>query len=118
MKTVMIVDDALFMRKTIKKMFERAGYEVVAEAENGKDALEKYMEKKPDVVTMDIAMPIMDGLLSLKEILKLDEDANILMVSAIGQEELVGEALISGAKGFIVKPFTEELLMNAVDQLF
>lgn len=118
MKTVMIVDDALFMRKTIKKMFERAGYEVVAEAENGKEALDKYMTKKPDVITMDIAMPVMDGLLSLKEILKIDETANVLMVSAIGQEELVGEALSCGAKGFIVKPFTEELLMSAVDQLF
>ncbi|WP_163469010.1 response regulator [Fusobacterium sp. IOR10] len=118
MKTVMIVDDALFMRKTIKKMFERAGYEVVAEAENGKEALDKYMTKKPDVITMDIAMPVMDGLLSLKEILKIDETANVLMVSAIGQEELVGEALACGAKGFIVKPFTEELLMSAVDQLF
>jgi len=118
MKTVMIVDDALFMRKTIKKMFERAGYEVVAEAENGKEAFDKYMTKKPDVITMDIAMPVMDGLLSLKEILKIDETANVLMVSAIGQEELVGEALACGAKGFIVKPFTEELLMSAVDQLF
>lgn len=118
MKTVMIVDDALFMRKTIKKMFERAGYEVVAEAENGKIALEKFKENNPDIITMDIAMPVMDGLLSLKEILKEDENANILMVSAIGQEELVGEALANGAKGFIVKPFTEELLMSAVEQLF
>ncbi len=117
MKKVMIVDDAAFMRVSIKNMLTKNGYEVVGEAENGKVALQKYQELRPDIVTMDITMPEMDGLDSLKAILSVSPTAQIVMISAMGQESMVREAVLSGAKGFIVKPFKEDVLVSALSSL-
>ncbi len=117
MKKVLIVDDAAFMRVSIKNMLGKNGYEVVGEAENGKIAIQKYQDLSPDVVTMDITMPEMDGLTSLKKILSIDPNANIIMISAMGQESMVREAVLSGAKGFIVKPFKEDVIVAAFNNL-
>jgi len=117
MKRVLVVDDAAFMRVSIKNMLTRHGYEIVVEAENGKVAIIKYQELKPDIVTMDITMPEMDGLASLKEILAIDPSANVIMVSAMGQESMVREAVLAGAKGFIVKPFKEDTILAALQNV-
>lgn len=117
MKKILVVDDAAFMRVSIKKMLTNNGYEVVGEAENGKVAIQKYEELSPDVITLDITMPEMDGLACLKEILAIDPTANVIMVSAMGQEGMVREAVLSGAKGFIVKPFKEDVLMESLKNL-
>lgn len=117
MKKVLIVDDAAFMRISIRKMLEKNGYEIVGEAENGFDAVEKYFELQPDVVTMDITMRDMNGLEALKSIMQKDRKANIIMVSAMGQEGMVKDAVLSGAKGFIVKPFKEETIVNALSKI-
>jgi len=117
MAKVLIVDDAAFMRISIKNMLTKNGYEVVGEAENGAIGVEMYKELKPDMVTMDITMPEMSGLDALKEITKFDPQAKIVMVSAMGQEAMVREAIVSGAKGFIVKPFKEEGIIAAMKKL-
>lgn len=117
MARIMIVDDAAFMRITIKNMLKKSTHEVVAEAENGKVAVERYKQFMPDVVTMDITMPEMDGLKALKEIMAINPKAKVIMVSAMGQEAMVREAILSGAKGFIVKPFKEEGIIAAIDKL-
>lgn len=117
MKKVLIVDDAAFMRVSIKNMLTKNGYEVIGEAENGRIAIQKYQELSPDIVTMDITMPEMDGLASIKKILELNPSANIIMISAMGQESMVREAVISGAKGFIVKPFKEDAIISALNNL-
>ena len=117
MKRVLVVDDAAFMRVSIKNMLTKNGYEVCGEAENGEIAIQKYQELSPDIVTMDITMPDKDGLTSLKEILSFSPTANIIMVSAMGQESMVREAIISGAKGFIVKPFKEDVIVSALKNI-
>jgi two-component system chemotaxis response regulator CheY len=117
MAKVLIVDDAAFMRISIKNMLTKNGYEVVGEAENGLIGIEMYKELQPDIVTMDITMPEMSGLDALKEIQKLDPQAKVVMVSAMGQEAMVREAIVSGAKGFIVKPFKEEGIIAAIKKL-
>jgi two-component system, chemotaxis family, chemotaxis protein CheY len=117
MKKVLIVDDAAFMRVSIKNMLAKNGYEIIGEAENGKIAIQKYQELSPDIVTMDITMPEMDGLASIKKILEYNPSANIIMISAMGQESMVREAVLSGAKGFIVKPFKEEAIVSALNNI-
>jgi len=117
MATVLIVDDAAFMRISIKNMLTKNGYDVVGEAENGLIAVEMYKDLRPDIVTMDITMPEMTGLDALKEITKLDPQSKVVMVSAMGQEAMVRDAIISGAKGFIVKPFKEEGIIAAIKKL-
>lgn len=117
MSKIMIVDDAAFMRLTIKNMLKKSAHEVVGEAENGKVAVERYKMLSPDIVTMDITMPEMDGLAALKEILQVNPAANVIMVSAMGQETMVREAIMNGAKGFIVKPFKEDGILSAIDRL-
>lgn len=117
MAKVLIVDDAAFMRISIKNMLTKNGYEVVGEAENGKVGVERYKELSPDIVTMDITMPEMSGLDALKEIIKYNSNAKVIMVSAMGQETMVRDAIISGAKGFIVKPFKEEGIISAMKKL-
>lgn len=102
---VLIADDASFMRQMIREIIEPEGYEVVGEATNGVEAIERYTELTPDIVTMDIVMPKQSGLDAVKEILKLAPDAKVVMCSALGQESLVMEALQAGARDFIVKPF-------------
>ena len=117
MSKVLIVDDAAFMRISIKNMLTKNGYEVVGEAENGLVGVELYKELQPDIVTMDITMPEMSGLDALKEITKIDAKAKVVMVSAMGQESMVREAIVSGAKGFIVKPFKEDGIIAAIKKL-
>lgn len=117
MKKVLIVDDAAFMRLTIKMMLEQNDFEVVGEAENGLVALQKYKELQPDIVTMDITMPEMNGIEALKKIKEYDPKAKVVMVSAMGQEVLVKEAVISGAVTFIVKPFKEEHVIQTLNKI-
>lgn len=117
MAKILVVDDAAFMRLSLRTMLAKNGHEVVGEAENGRLAVDRYREFKPDLVTMDITMPDMDGIRAVKEILKLDPKAKILMISALGQEAMVREAVVSGARGFLVKPFLEEALVKAVSKM-
>jgi two-component system, chemotaxis family, chemotaxis protein CheY len=117
MKRVLIVDDAAFMRASLKMMLERNGFQVIGEAENGDIGVKKYFELSPDIVTMDITMPEMDGIQALTSIRKLDPESKIVMISAMGQEPYVREAVMAGAKGFIVKPFKEELVVKALSKL-
>lgn len=111
---VLVVDDAAFMRMMIKDILRKGGYEVVGEAEDGSKAVEKYKELRPDLVTMDITMPEMDGITAVKEIRKLDSNAQIIMCSAMGQQAMVIDAIQAGAKDFVVKPFQPERVLEAV----
>ncbi|SDD45904.1 response regulator [Sporomusa acidovorans] len=111
---VLVVDDAAFMRMMIKDILSKNGYDVVGEAENGLKAVEKYQELKPDLTTMDITMPEMDGITAVKEIKKMDASAKIIMCSAMGQQAMVIEAIQSGARDFIVKPFQPDRVLEAV----
>lgn len=104
-KTVLITDDTAFMRMTLRNVIEKNGYEVVGEAANGEEAITLYQELKPDLVTMDITMPKVDGITAIKEIMKIDPQAKIIVCSAMGQKPMVIEALSAGAKDFLVKPF-------------
>ncbi len=117
MAKVMIVDDAAFMRISIRNMLLKNGFEVVAEAENGADAIEKYNASMPDIVTMDITMPIMDGLTALREIKRINKNAKVVMVSALGQEAMVRDAVVAGAVGFIVKPYKEDTIVETLRKL-
>lgn len=108
MISVLVVDDAAFMRLAIKNVLSKYGFLVAAEAKNGREGVEKYMELKPDVVTMDITMPDMTGIEALKMIRQFDPSAKVVMISAMGQESMVKEAILGGAKSFIVKPYKEE----------
>lgn len=116
MTKILIVDDAEFLRVRISKMLVGDGFEV-AEAENGLKAIEAYKANKPDLVLMDITMPEMDGLSALKELKKIDADAKVIMLTALGQESVVLEAVKSGAKDFIVKPFERDRVMSAINKL-
>lgn len=116
-KRILITDDALFMRVTLKNILTQNGYEVVGEAQNGAEAVKLYQELKPDLVTMDITMPEMDGLEALKKIKAIDSGANVVMCTAMGQKNMVVEAIQSGAKDFIVKPFQPERVLEAVGKL-
>ena len=111
---VLIVDDAAFMRMMVKDILSKNGYEIVGEAENGMKALEKYQELKPDLVTMDITMPEMDGITAVKEIKKVDPAAKVVMCSAMGQQAMVIEAIQAGARDFIVKPFQADRVLEAI----
>ncbi|HOQ08691.1 MAG TPA: response regulator [Syntrophomonadaceae bacterium] len=115
-KRVLIVDDAAFMRMMIKDILTKNGYEVVGEAENGLIAVEKYLDLRPDLVTMDITMPEMDGITAVKEIKAQDPSARIIMCSAMGQQAMVIDAIQAGAKDFIVKPFQPERVLEAVSK--
>lgn len=117
MKSFLIADDSSFMRLVIKNILVKNGFSVVCEASNGKVAVEKYKELSPDFVTMDITMDEMNGIEALKEIIKYDRNAKVIMVSAMGQESFVKEAIICGAKGFLVKPFTEETVITTITRL-
>lgn len=114
MKKVLIVDDAAFMRMMIKDILEKNGFEVVGEASNGIEAVNLYKKERPDVVTMDITMPDMDGIEAVKEIRAFDESAKIIMCSAMGQQSMVMDAIKSGAKDFIVKPFQADRVLEAI----
>lgn len=111
---VMIVDDALFMRNMLKDICMRAGFEVVAETDNGETAVELYREHRPELVTMDIVMPRRSGIEALQDIMAADPQARVVMVSALGQDSLVLEAVEAGARDFIVKPFKEEKVLDVI----
>jgi len=111
---VMIVDDALFMRNMLKDICQRAGYAVVAEADSGEAALELYRQHRPDLVTMDIVMPKRSGIEALQEIMAEDPAARVVMISALGQDALVIEAIEAGARDFIIKPFKEERVLDVM----
>ncbi len=115
-KKVLIVDDAAFMRMMIKDILSKNGYEIVGEAADGQQALDLYKEHQPDLVTMDITMPEMDGITSLKEIKKINPDAKVIMCSAMGQQAMVIDAIQAGAKDFIVKPFQADRVIEAVSK--
>ena len=116
MAKILVVDDAAFMRMRCSKLLTENGYEVV-EAENGLDAIAKYKESKPDAVLLDITMPEMDGLTALKEIRKVDPEAKVAMVTAMGQQSMIMDAIKSGAKDFVVKPFQPDRVLAAVKKL-
>ena len=117
MKRVLIVDDAEFMRMAIRMSLEKGGFEIVGEASDGMLAIQKYKECKPDIVTMDITMPEMGGIDSLKIIMQLDPKAKIVMLSAMGQESMVKEAILAGAKSFVIKPFKEDHILNTLNKV-
>ncbi|KGI45504.1 response regulator [Clostridium tetani] len=117
MSKVLIVDDAAFMRMMIKDILEKNGFEVVGEASNGVKAVELYKTEKPDVVTMDITMPDMDGIEAVKEIKSIDPDAKVIMCSAMGQQTMVVDAIKAGAKDFIVKPFQPDRVLEAIKKV-
>ena len=117
MPTVLICDDAAFMRTMVGDILQRAGFEVVGEADTGAKAVEHYQRLKPDLVTMDIIMPEMGGIEAVRAILAFDPDARVLMCSALGQQALVVEAIQAGAKDFVVKPFQPSRVLEAAQRV-
>lgn len=115
--TVLVCDDAIFMRTLISDILAQAGYEVIGEAETGIQAVERFKELSPDLVTMDIVMPDMGGIDAVREIIKIAPSAKILMCSAMGQQALVVEAIQAGARDFIVKPFQPSRVLEAVQRV-
>ena len=116
-KNILLVDDALFMRTRIKGILERYGFQVVGEGANGREGVEKYKQLRPDILLMDITMPEMDGLTALRHIIEFNPKAVVVMISAMGQKEYVLDAIKSGAKNFIVKPFQEEKIIEVLNAL-
>jgi two-component system chemotaxis response regulator CheY len=118
MGTIMIVDDASFMRAVLKKIVLQAGHEVIAEAANGDDAITQFQQSKPDLVLMDIVMPpgpkAKDGIEALKQIVAVDPSAKVIMCSSMGQQSLIAEAIKSGAKDFVIKPFQPQKVIEAL----
>ncbi len=114
MARVLVVDDAAFMRKMVTDALTKGGHEVVGEAGNGVEAIDRYRELKPDLMTLDITMPEKDGLAALKDIIELDPNAKVVMCSALGQESKVLESIKLGAKDFIVKPFKPDRVIDAI----
>ncbi|KGX88628.1 response regulator [Pontibacillus marinus] len=113
---ILIVDDAAFMRMMIKDILTKNGFEVVGEAQDGNQAIEKYKELEPDLVTLDITMPEMDGITALKEIKSTNPEAKVIMCSAMGQQAMVIDAIQAGAKDFIVKPFQADRVLEAINK--
>ena len=113
-KRIMIVDDAAFMRMMLRDILTKHGYEVCGEASNGKEAVQKFNELKPDLVTMDITMPEMDGISALRAIKALDKSAKVIMCSAMGQQAMVIESIQAGSENFIVKPFQAESVIGII----
>lgn len=114
MATVLMVDDSVVSRKVLRNILEKGGYEVIGEAVNGEEGYLKYKELKPDIVTMDITMPVMDGIESLSLIKRDNEDTKVIMITASGQREKMVEALKRGAEEFILKPFEEEEILKTL----
>ncbi len=115
--TVLVCDDAIFMRTMISDILSQAGFDVIGEAETGVQAVERFKELKPDLVTMDIVMPDMGGIDAVREIMKIEPAAKVLMCSAMGQQALVVEAIQAGAKDFVVKPFQPSRVLEAVQRV-
>ena len=117
-KRVLITDDTAFMRMSLRDILQKNGYEVVGEAADGEQAVQQYFALKPELVTMDVTMPNMDGITAVKKIVGKDSNARIIIVSAMGQKAMVMDAIKAGAKDFIVKPFKPERVMEAITRLF
>ena len=115
---VLIVDDAIFMRKMISDILVENGMEIVGEADTGAKAVEKYMELRPDLVTMDIIMPEMNGIDAVRKVVEFDAKARIVMCSALGQQALVQEAITAGAKDFLIKPFNAARVVEVIAKVF
>jgi len=114
---VLVVDDAIFMRRMISDILKKGGHEIVGEASNGREGVGKFKDLNPDLVTMDIVMPEMNGIDAVKEIVGDNPSAKILIVSAMGQQQLVVEAIQAGAKDFVVKPFEATRVLSAVERM-
>lgn len=117
MAKILIVDDSRVSRRMLRNILTKAGHEVIGEAENGQIGYEKFIELRPDIVTMDITMPVLDGLGALEKMMNLDSNANIIMVTAAGQKEKMVEAIKNGATEFIQKPFDPEQITTLIDNL-
>ncbi len=117
MLNILVVDDSLLIRRTLTTSLEKMGHKVVAQAKSGKEAVAFYEEYKPDIVTMDITMPVMNGIEALKKIRSQYHDAKVIMVTSHGEEKLVMEAISNGAKGYILKPITQEKLDAALQKV-
>src|SRR6056297_622523 len=115
---IIIADDSILMRRNLKSILKQLGYNVIAEAANGQEAVELYKRLKPDVMTMDISMPVMDGIEAVNQIVHLYPDANIIMISALNQKEMVFKAIERGAKYYIIKPFKIDMVAKALEQVF
>jgi len=114
---ILVVDDAIFMRSMIRDIFARGPFVIAGEAENGAEAVRLYQELRPDLTTMDIVMPQMDGISALREIIRIDPAAKVVMCSALGQEALIAEAIEAGARDFIVKPFQPGRVLRVVQSV-
>ena len=117
-RTVLIVDDIPYVRKTLKQILSSHGFRVVGEAENGEEAVQLYSEVQPDFVLMDLVMPVLNGVEATKRILKMDSSACIVILSAMMQENLVTEAILAGARDYVVKPFQTEEILKVIHQAF
>jgi len=118
MLKVLVVDDSLIIRKKITKLILKLGHEVVFSAKNGQESIDAYDTYKPDLVTMDITMPDMDGITAVKHIMKIDTEAKIIMVTSHGQEDMVIKSIQSGAVGYVLKPITEDKLASSIGEVF
>ena len=116
MARVLVVDDAAFMRKMVSDALSGGGHEIVGEAANGVEAVQRFQELRPDIMTLDITMPEKDGLAALKEIIAVDPGAKVVMCSALGQESKVLESIKLGAKDFVVKPFQADRVLSAIEK--
>lgn len=117
MAKILIVDDSRTSRKILRGLLEEAGHEIVAEAQDGRDGVDKYKEFNPDITTLDITMPVMDGLEALTKIKEYDKNAKVIMVTAAGQQNKMVEAIKSGASEFVTKPFDKENILKIIDKL-
>jgi two-component system chemotaxis response regulator CheY len=115
---VLVVDDAIFMRRMISDILVESGMEIVGEAETGVKAIERYKELRPDLVTMDIIMPEMNGIDAVRKIIEQDAQAKIVMCSALGQQALVQDAIAAGAKDFLIKPFNAARVVEVIAKVF
>jgi two-component system chemotaxis response regulator CheY len=116
-KTVIVVDDITFVRKTISEILTEAHYEVVGEAADGKEAVDLYMKLRPDLITLDLVMPKVTGIEAARQIIRQNSDAKIIMISAMGQENLIVEAINAGVKDYILKPFTAQEILRSIDRV-
>ena len=117
MKTVLIVDDSAFMRYMLRRLLSENGFQIIGEATNGKAGVTQYRELHPDIVTMDVTMDVMNGIEALTKIVGADPTAKVVMVSSMGQEVIVRDAIIHGAKGFLLKPFDEKQVLDVLRKL-
>lgn len=118
MKKILVVDDAKVVRMVVSQILKRNGYQVIGEATNGREALEKYKALKPDAVTMDITMPEVDGIQGLKDIIAYDKQAKVIMISALDQHDALAEAIRNGATDYVVKPFEDDRMISALHEIF